>query len=138
MASLVRICAITAALFVALSFVLFAVDQMGEGSKKQVDAVRGEAGRAPAQAKISEASPSAAVERVREAQHSSVREFLDDGNDLLVGPFTGLIDSSEIWVQRMVPGVIGLLLYGFGGLLLANALPRSATRTGGDWRQPAS
>lgn len=138
MASLVRTCAITAALFVALSFVLFAIDQLSEGSTNQVEAVRGEGMRAPSKAAISQPAPPATVERAREAQHSSVREFVDDGDDLLLSPFTSLIDSDQIWVQRLVPGVIGLLLYGLGGLLLANALPGPANRTGGDWRRPAA
>ena len=138
MASLIRICAVTAAVFVALSFVLFALDQASEGSQNQIEKVRDEGGRAPSQAKIDEPSPSPTVERFREAQHSSVREFIDDGDDVLLSPFTGLTDSDQVWAQRLVPGVPALLLYGFGGLLLANVLPRPTTRTGGDWREPAA
>ena len=138
MASLIRICAITAALFVAFSFALFAVDQAREGSQNQVEKLRDEGGRAPSQARIDQPSPPRDVERFREAQHSSVREFIDDGNDLLLSPFTGLIDSDHVWAQRLVPGVLALVLYGFGGLLLANAIPRARTRSGGDWREPAA
>jgi hypothetical protein len=138
MASVVRICAITAALLVGLSFVLFAVDQMSEGSRNQVESVRGSGIRAVSEAKINEPSPPPAIERAREAQHSSIREYIDDADDILVGPFTGLIESDQVWVQRLVPAALGLLLYGFGGLMLAKALPQPVTRTGGDWRQPAA
>ena len=138
MASVVRICAVVATLFVALSFALFAVYQLTEGSANQVKAVHGDKARAPSKATIDQPSPSPAVESARQQQHSSVREFIDDGNDILLSPFTGLLDSDEIWVQRMFPGALALLLYGLGGTMLANALPRPATRTGGDWRAPAA
>jgi hypothetical protein len=51
-----------------------------------------------------------------------------------VSPFTGLIDSSNLWIERVVPGALALLLYGLGGMLLANALPKPQRRTK-DWRE---
>ncbi len=133
MGSLIRICAVTAAALVALSFVFFAVDQLTEGSENQVRAISDEQ-RALSQAAIDKPSPEPAVERVRERQHSSVREYVDDADDVLLSPFTGLVDSSQVWVQRMVPGLVGLLLYGLGGTLLANAVPRGDRKLG-DWRE---
>ena len=52
------------------------------------------------------------MERARERRHGDVRELIDDGNDILVAPFTSVSDSDEIWVQRAVPAVLALLLYG--------------------------
>jgi len=137
MGPVIRVCAIVASAIVAVSFLLFAVDQLGEGSANQVEAVRGGTKKAPSQAAINQPAPPPAVERAREARHSSVREYIDDADDVLLSPFTGLIDSDEVWVQRLVPGAIALLLYGLGGMLLANAMPRRSTRTGGDWREQA-
>ena len=134
MGSLIRICAVTAAALVALSFLFFAVDQLTEGSENQVRALSSDNQRAPSQAAINKPSPEPATERIRESQHSSVREYVDDANDVLLSPFTGLVDSDQVWAQRLVPGLIGLLLYGLGGTLLANAMPRSDRKVG-DWRE---
>ena len=136
MASVVRTCAILAASIVALSLMLFMIDQSSEGSDKQVRSVAGSGERAPSSTAIDRPAPSPAVERVREARHSKIREAIDDADDVLLSPFTGIIGSKEIWVQRLVPGALALLLYGFGGMLLANALPAPRHRVS-DWRQPA-
>ncbi|MDQ3644685.1 MAG: hypothetical protein M3356_04160 [Actinomycetota bacterium] len=134
MGSLIRICAVTAAALVALSFVFFAVDQLTEGSENQVRALRSDNDRALSQAEIDKPAPRPAVERVREEQHSSVREYVDDADDVLLSPFTGLVDTDQVWAQRVVPGVLALLLYGLGGTLLANAMPKPKRRVG-DWRE---
>lgn len=133
MGSVVRVCAVTATSLVALSFILFATDQLSEGSENQIRAVKGEGGRALSDSDVNLPAPPKAVERERERRHSSVREAIDDANDLLVAPFTGIVGSDEIWVKRIVPAAAGLLLYGFGGLLLANWLPRRR-RAVQDWR----
>ena len=76
------------------------------------------------------------MERVREKENSSARELVDDGNDVLASPFTGLVESNGVWVQRLVPAALGLLLFGLGGLMLANWIPeRRAEHT--DWREAA-
>ena len=136
MGSLVRICAIAAASLVALSFLMFAADETGKGSEQQVRSVRGEDAPARPTLRVNEPSPPAAVERAREKEHSSFREVVDDANDVLVSPFTGIVDSNDSWVQRLVPGTLALLLYGLGGLLLANALPKPHHQVR-DWREPA-
>jgi len=137
MASLLRLATVCAALLVAASFVLFAIDRIGEGSTGQVEALRG-AGARPAvsRAPIDAPAPPPTIERVREASHSSAREAIDDANDLLVAPFAGILDTDSAWAGRIVPMLLGVLLYGLGGTLLANALPRPKRRTS-DWRQPA-
>jgi hypothetical protein len=43
------------------------------------------------------------------------------GRDAL-SPFTGIVDSKDIWVRRGVPLGFALLIYGIGGLYLARAL----------------
>jgi len=137
MGSVVRICAVAAAALVALSFAFFAVDQLTEGSENQVRAVRGDNQRAPSQAQIDKPAPDPAVERIRETQHSRVREYVDDANDILLSPFTGLVDTEKIWSQRVIPGLLALLLYGLGGTILANAMPKP-NRQVGDWRESTS
>jgi hypothetical protein len=56
---------------------------------------------------------------------------------VLLAPFNALVESDEVWFQRLVPGVLAVLIYGFGGMVLANSLP-GRNRTGGDWRQSAA
>lgn len=137
MGSLVRLLAIAASAVIALSFILFALDQSGEGRDTQVDALKGSSGQPVVKRDAVDApNPGAAVERARESENSSARELIDDGNDILVSPFTGLASSDNLWVERIVTAGIGLLLFGLGGLMLANWLPERRTEHQ-DWREPA-
>ena len=134
MGSLLRLAAIAAAGFVGLSFLLFGVDQSRQGSATQVNALAGSGAQVTSDAAIDEPSPPSRIERVRERRHTGVREAIDDVDDVLVEPFTGLVDSSNVWVDRMVPAALGLLIYGLGGMLLANTLPKPRRRHH-DWRE---
>lgn len=134
MGSLLRLAATCAASFLALSFVLFAVDQSEEGSANQVRTVDGTQPRAASEPAIDRPAPDGATERAREARHGAVRELIDDANDTLVAPFTGLVDSSNVWVERTVSGALALLLFGLGGIMLANFIPKR-TRRATDWRE---
>jgi hypothetical protein len=124
MASLLRFVAVAASAIVIFSFLAFATDEAGHGSRTQVDKL-GEA--------LDEPAPAANVERMREHQHGRARELVDDANDVLLRPFDGLLDSRNPWVQRIVPGLLALLAYGLGLALLANALPRKAPASR-NWR----
>lgn len=137
MASLVRLAAVAAALLVAASFMLFAIDRMSEGSAGQSRAIQdgGSSEPATSEVPIDQPSPPPAIERLREASHSPARETIDDANDVLVAPFSGILDTDSVWAGRIVPGLLAVLLYGLGGTLLANALPRPKRRAS-DWRQP--
>ncbi|MDQ4023867.1 MAG: hypothetical protein M3217_00025 [Actinomycetota bacterium] len=134
MRTLVRLAAMCAAAFVALSFVLFAVDQSEEGSANQVRTVNGVPDRAESEASIDRPAPDRATERIREARHGGVRELIDDGNDVVVAPFVGVASSSNVWVERLVAGGLAGLVFGLGGVLLANFVPRSR-RKATDWRE---
>lgn len=122
-----------ATLIVVGSFVLFAVDRLAEGSETQRQSLRGADAPTGSRTPIDVAAPAPAVERVREATHSSPREAIDDADDVLLTPFAGVVDSGSIWVSRVVPGLLALLVYGLGGGLLANALPKPSA-SARDWR----
>jgi hypothetical protein len=124
MESLFRTIALVASLLVVAGFVAFALDETGKGSREQIEKLSEELGT-PA--------PSAGVERVRERKHGPVRELVDDANDVLLAPFTGVVSSRDIWVQRIVPAVLALLVYGLGLALLAGYLPKQR-RPVRDWR----
>jgi hypothetical protein len=119
-AATIRWAAILASAFVAASFLYFAVDQTSNASASSVRAIRGGVDVKPEQA-TKVPNPPAAIESLREKENSGLHEFIDDVDDVLLSPFTGITDSDNIWVQRLVPGVIALFLYGFVGLYLAQA-----------------
>jgi hypothetical protein len=124
MASLLRLAAVAASAILILSFLAFATEEAGNGSQGQVNKL-GEA--------LDEPAPAPNAERERERRHGEIRERLDDANDVLLKPFAKVVDSPNQWVQRIVPGVLGLLVYGLGLGLIANALPRR-TPASRDWR----
>ena len=124
MASLVRLVAAVASAIVIFSFLAFATAEAGHGSQAQVDKV-GEA--------LDQPAPADNTERERERRHGAIRESIDDANDVLLKPFAGVIHSSDTWAQRIVPGVLALLVYGLGLGILANAMPRRAPGSR-DWR----
>jgi hypothetical protein len=127
MAFLLRVVAVGASALVLIGFMAFAYDQANRGSKEQVQKLGQE---------LSEPAPAASTERERERDHSKPRELVDDANDILLAPFSGLVSSHDIWVQRLTSGFLALLAYGLGLTLLANFLPgrSSASR---DWRTAA-
>jgi hypothetical protein len=106
--SALRSLAILASAIVALSFGLFAIDETRAASDQTAAQL---AGRDAARS----ADPSPAEERAREQAHTSVRELIDDGNDLLTAPFAGIVsDSASRWTRRGVPTIFALLVFGFG------------------------
>ena len=120
-AAFVRWCAIFASAFVALSFLFFAVNQTSTASQNQVNAIVGDTGvKAESATKVPD--PPKDVEKLREQENDKFHEFVDDVDDVLLSPFTGIMDTDSIWVLRLVPLGLALLIYGIGGLYLARAL----------------
>jgi hypothetical protein len=100
-----RIAAIVLSAIVALGFVLFALEDVDRASANKVSQLDS----------YQVADPTPAGETERERRHSRAREWVDDANDVLLKPFAGVSeDASSRWVQRGVPTLLGLLVYGFG------------------------
>jgi hypothetical protein len=131
MGSVIRLAAIVMSGFVLIGFAFFAVDEMDRGSKTQQRALANEL--EGSSTGVAPVSPSPADEAAREAAHGEVREIVDDVNDVLLGPFTNLVDPEDVWVARGVPTILALLLYGVGLGFLANMLPKHRSH-GADWR----
>lgn len=106
-----------ASLLILFGLVAFAGDEAERGSQAQLDQIDG----------------STAFEKEREGRSGSVREVVDDANDVLLAPFDGVTGSRNTWVRRLIPTALGLLLYGLGLMVLANYLPKPR-RAAGDWR----
>jgi hypothetical protein len=120
--SVVRWAALIACAFVTLSFLFFAVNQTSTASNNQVNAITGDAGQVKPESATKLPNPPPAVEKVREQENDKFHEFVDDVDDVLLAPFTGISNSSSIWVRRLIPLALALLIYGLGGLYLARAL----------------
>jgi hypothetical protein len=131
MGAVLRLLAIGSSVVIAIGFLLFASDEMDRGSKTQQQALARETGVPTATP--ADVSPTPEEEVLREKQHSSIREVIDDANDLLLAPFSDVISSTSNWVIRGVPTLLGLLVYGLGLGLLANFLPSRESHAG-DWR----
>ncbi|HEY1538696.1 MAG TPA: hypothetical protein VGF63_04795 [Solirubrobacteraceae bacterium] len=101
---LLRFAAIACSLIIAISFAMFAVDESKSGSRHQVNEL----------SSYTQPAPSAAGEQAREQRDSAVREHIDDADDVLLKPFAGLVTSGGAILERGVPTVLGLLVYGFG------------------------
>jgi hypothetical protein len=132
MGSLIRLVAMVMSGFVLFGFAFFASDELDRGSKTQQRALSNEI--AGVTENPDPIARTAADEAAREAAHSTLREVVDDVNDVLLGPFAGVVDSDDdVWVERGVPTLMALLLYGVGLGFLANMLPKQRTHRG-DWR----
>lgn len=113
-----RIASLVCIAALVVSFGAFASDEAGTGSKKTVARLAGASdevvARQAPQVNVNAASPGPRAERVREQQHSTMRERLDDVNDELTGPFAGLVSPDSIWAQRIVAGLLALAVFGIG------------------------
>jgi hypothetical protein len=99
-----RSVAIVLSLIVAAGFCMFAVDEFNRASSTQRERLQG----------FEKPDPTAMGEREREKRHSKGREYIDDANDILLKPFAGIVSADGgRWMQRFVPTLLGLLLYGF-------------------------
>jgi hypothetical protein len=133
MGSLVRLLAIFCSGLVIFGFAFFATDELDRGSKTQQGKLDRElSGEVGDPTPI---APSPVQEAAREKVNGGLREAVDDANDVLLGPFTNLIDSNDRWVGHGVPAVLALLLYGLGLGTLANMLPKQREHAA-DWRAP--
>jgi hypothetical protein len=135
MGSLIRLLAIVASGLVLFGFAYFATDEMSRGSQNQQNELERQLdGSAADPAPV---APSPEQEADRERINGPLREFVEDANDLLLGPFTGIVDASnDRWVTHGVPALLALLLYGVGLGTLANMLPKEREH-GEDWRVAA-
>lgn len=122
----VRLFAIVGCAFILAGMLGFLTDEVRDTSKVQATRIPDPtSGRVVAVTiDISQPDPPPSVEKVREAQHTSAREVIDDVNDVLLSPFSWLAEGSEPWVRRLLYSALGLFLYGFLLLVLADWIKR--------------
>jgi hypothetical protein len=120
-----RFVSLVATAIIVLSFGMFVIDQSRNGANQQIAALNADAQgvrQSPTDASrnIDQANPSDAVKRERSKRHSALREKVDEADDILLKPFASIAPSKSIWVQRTVPALLALLVFGFGLRLAAN------------------
>src|SRR5436190_897037 len=100
--------AVVASTIVFVSWGMFAIDETRAASQQSQAEILGRKA-------THIVDPTPDQERAREKLHSSVREYVDDANDMLLSPFASIGSASASgWVRRSVPMLIALLVYGFG------------------------
>jgi hypothetical protein len=111
--SILRWASTIACVILVISFGLFAIEKSKAGAKSEANKVVG----------INAPSPGPQNERQREKAHSDIRETIDDANDVLTEPFSGVVNSGSIWAKRGVATVLALILYGVIARILVGYLP---------------
>lgn len=113
---ILRVASLALTVVVAAGWVWFAVDETHAASERAKREIVG----SPSTASI---DPAPAAERGRERRHGDLHEAVDDANDLLLRPFTGVVATHpSVWVQRSVPALAAILVYGLGLATLARYL----------------
>jgi hypothetical protein len=122
LARFIRIFSIVACLFLVGGLIGLLTDEVRDTSEVQATRIvdPGTGRVATVSVDIESPKPSPAVEAVREQEHSGGREFIDDVNDVLLGPFTWLIEDSDGAVRHLLYSGLGLLLYGLLLQMLAD------------------
>jgi hypothetical protein len=128
LARFVRLASILAALFILAGLIGFLTDTVRNTSISQATRIPdpGSGRIVTTTADLAEPNPPAAIEKLREANHTKAREVIDDVGDVMMAPFGFLIDGSEAWVKRLLYSALALLVYGLLGQVLANALVKSS------------
>jgi hypothetical protein len=94
---------------VAISFMLFAINEVSGASAHQVTAINAAPGYAATGAPVS--SSSAPPPKSPPAQP---KRFIDGAAKLLTSPFSSIVQSDDQWVLHGIPTLFALLAYGLG------------------------
>ena len=123
-ARFVRLASLVASLFIAAGLIGFLTDEVRNTSLTQTTRIQdpGSGREVTSTADLTEPDPPAAIEKLREDNHTSGREVIDDAGDRLMAPFSFLIQDSRAWVKRLLYSALALFLYGFLGQVLADTM----------------
>ena len=119
-AALLRWAAILASAIVTLSFLFFVVSQTSTASQNSVNEITNQADVKPESA-TKLPNPPEKIEALRDKENDKFHEYVDEADDVLLSPFTSISSSKSIWVRRLIPLGLALLIYGAGGLYLARS-----------------
>lgn len=117
--SAIRLVSKAICLVLVVSFGMFVVDELNAASSKQLAATN-----APAAAPVARDTHGRAVNPDR----SQLRAKIDSVNDSLTVYAEPLVTGQDPWIMRTVLFLLGMLLFGLGGHVLANWLALSHGR----------
>jgi hypothetical protein len=100
---LLRAASITLCVLVAVSMLLFAVNQTSTASGHQQEELNG-------------------TKTTHSTHQSSVHRAIDEAAEAVTSPVSGLVSSSSEWGQHAIRLLFALLVYGFGLGYLARLL----------------
>lgn len=111
--SAIRIVSKAICLVLVVSFGMFITDELSAASSERIAATDATA-----------APPVARDVHGREvkADRSALRTKIDSVNDSLTGSVEPLVSGQDPWIMRTVPFLLGMLLFGLGGHILASWL----------------
>jgi hypothetical protein len=114
LAAVLRMASKVICLIVAVSFVIFAVNQTGSASTRQQNELNG----------TPVAATTPPTSRVAPSPHKgTVHRVIDEAAEALTSPFSGITGGFDSqWAVRMVDTVLALLVYGLGLGYLARVL----------------
>ena len=72
------------------------------------------AGASAHQNQLASATAVAPIDSIANRQHGQPRRFIDSAADSLRAPFDSIVHSSSPWVDRGLPTLFGLVVYGLG------------------------
>lgn len=128
LARLVRLASIVAVVFIVAGLIGLLTDEVRDTSKVQSTRIQdpGTGQTVTRTIDIEAPKPSAAIEKIREQEHTAGREVIDDVGDVLMGPFTWIIKGSDGAVRKLLYSALALILYGFLLQMLADFMRREA------------
>jgi hypothetical protein len=128
LARFIRLFSIVASLFIVAGLIGLLTDEVRDTSTVQATRIPDpETGRQVTQIVDIEApNPPLAIEKIRQDEHTKGREVIDDVGDVLMGPFTWIIEGSDGAVRKLLYSALALILYGFLLQMLADFMRKQA------------
>jgi hypothetical protein len=113
LASLLRLASWLICLLVAVSFLIFAIEQTSSASTHQQEELNGPAG-----------SPAGVASSTPAPKHkSAVHKKIDEASDFFTSPFSAVVSgSSSQWAIHGIKTLLALLVYGLGLSYLARVI----------------
>ena len=119
LASLLRLASWLICLLVAVSFLIFAIEQTSSASTHQQQELIGTGAPAGTGAPVGTASTTAPPPKHKSAVHKTI----DEASDFFTSPFSAVVSgSSSQWAIHGIKALLALLVYGLGLSYLARVI----------------
>jgi hypothetical protein len=128
LARLIRLASILAVIFLVAGLIGLLTDEVRDTSSVQATLITdpGTGRQVVKTVDIEAPRPPARIEAIRQSEHTSGREAIDDVGDVLMGPFTWIIPDSDGAVRKLLYSGLALIIYGFLLQMLADFMKREA------------